>query len=101
MALQKKEETKTLEVKEQMKKPPGTEDLCCGETQKKTEKKKKRFTDVLKVFVSVTVLTFLSLKMKCVKNFINYDCCQTGFLNIPIIVSCGGVAVRDGCGYIR
>ncbi len=29
--------------------PPGTEDLCCGETEKRTEKKKMKTVGLMKV----------------------------------------------------
>lgn len=48
IALKTKEETKTLEVREWWKNRPGTEDLCCEETETRTEEGEKRG---LKVFL--------------------------------------------------
>lgn len=39
IALKTKGETKTGEVREWWKEPPGTEDLCCGETEGQKRKK--------------------------------------------------------------
>lgn len=54
IALKTKGETKTVEVREWWKEPPGTEDLCCGETE--GQKRKERFEGFCEHYFSVFVI---------------------------------------------